>query len=100
MLWLYNLPLWVLCALIQGVCIAYALVAVLLVRRLGWQIREKDNGVAAALHAFVGVLYAISSWALTVFTGPDKIVAAATEQQADLIFNINANFLGAWIVAS
>ncbi|MBP2319954.1 amino acid transporter/GNAT superfamily N-acetyltransferase [Kibdelosporangium banguiense] len=63
--------------------------------------RDPKRTVAQATYiavAFVGVLYAVSSWALTVYTGPDKIVAVATEQQADLIFNINANFLGAWIV--
>lgn len=63
--------------------------------------RDPKRTVAQATYiavAFVGVLYAISSWALTVHTGPDKIVEAATEQQADLIFTINASFLGAWIV--
>jgi GNAT superfamily N-acetyltransferase len=48
--------------------------------------------------AFVGVLYAVSSWALTVFTGPSNIVQAATTQSTDLIFNINSGFLGAWVV--
>jgi amino acid transporter/GNAT superfamily N-acetyltransferase len=63
--------------------------------------RDPKRTVAQATYiavAFIGVLYAISSWALTVYTGPGNIVAAAAEQKADLIFNINANFLGAWIV--
>jgi amino acid transporter/GNAT superfamily N-acetyltransferase len=63
--------------------------------------RDPKRTVAQATYiavAFVGVLYAVSSWALTVFTGPGQIVGAATEQKADLIFNINAGFLGAWIV--
>jgi amino acid transporter/ribosomal protein S18 acetylase RimI-like enzyme len=63
--------------------------------------RDPKKTVARATYiavAFIGVLYAVSAWALTVYTGPDRIVAEATEQKADLIFNINANFLGAWIV--
>ncbi len=63
--------------------------------------RDPKRTVAQATYiavAFVGILYALSSWALTVFTGPDQIVGAATAQSTDLIFNINAGFLGAWIV--
>ncbi|TCO45839.1 GNAT family N-acetyltransferase [Actinocrispum wychmicini] len=63
--------------------------------------RDPKRTVAQATYiavAFVGVLYAVSSWALTVFTGPGNIVDAATTQSTDLIFNINSGFLGAWIV--
>ncbi|MEV4318855.1 amino acid permease [Actinocrispum sp. NPDC049592] len=63
--------------------------------------RDPKRTVARATYiavAFVGILYALSSWALTVFTGPDQIVGAATTQSTDLIFTINAGFLGAWIV--
>ncbi|MBE1471837.1 amino acid permease [Kibdelosporangium phytohabitans] len=63
--------------------------------------RDPKRTVARATYiavAFVGVLYAVSAWALTVAVGPDKIVGAAGEQQADLIFNVNAGFLGRWIV--
>jgi hypothetical protein len=89
MLWIYNLPLWVLCALIQAVCIAYALVAVLAVRRLGWRIRENDNGVAAALHAFVGVLYAVALGLLVAGTHDDfqdveRSVSAEANATGDL----------------
>nr|CEL21512.1 amino acid permease-associated region [Kibdelosporangium sp. MJ126-NF4] len=63
--------------------------------------RDPKRTVARATYiavAFVGVLYAVSAWALTVAVGPDKIVDAATEQQAELIFTFNAGFLGQWIV--
>ncbi|MCE7007135.1 amino acid permease [Kibdelosporangium philippinense] len=63
--------------------------------------RDPKRTVARATYiavAFVGVLYALSAWALTVGIGPDKIVDAATEQQTDLVFNFNAGFLGQWIV--
>ncbi|SMD26070.1 GNAT family N-acetyltransferase [Kibdelosporangium aridum] len=63
--------------------------------------RDPKRTVAQATYiavAFVGVLYAVSAWALTVGIGPDRIVDAATQQQADLIFNFNGGFLGQWIV--
>jgi amino acid transporter/GNAT superfamily N-acetyltransferase len=63
--------------------------------------KDPKRTVARATYiavAFVGILYAGSSWALTVFTGPNNIVQAATEQQANLIFNINSGFLGTWVV--
>ncbi|WP_415830290.1 GNAT family N-acetyltransferase [Kibdelosporangium persicum] len=63
--------------------------------------RDPRRTVARATYiavAFVGVLYAVSAWALTVAIGPDRIVDAATQQQADLIFTFNAGFLGGWIV--
>jgi GNAT superfamily N-acetyltransferase len=59
--------------------------------------RDPKRTVARATYAavaFVGVLYAVSAWALTVFTGPGKIVEVATEQQDKLIFFINGRFLG------
>ncbi|GAB3874698.1 hypothetical protein GCM10029964_017130 [Kibdelosporangium lantanae] len=63
--------------------------------------KDPKRTVARATYiavAFVGILYAGSSWALTVFTGPNNIVQMATEQQANLIFYINSGFLGTWIV--
>jgi amino acid transporter len=43
----------------------------------------------------VGALYALSSWALIVTTGPDKIVAAAQEQGPGLLFGTAGQQLGA-----
>jgi amino acid transporter/ribosomal protein S18 acetylase RimI-like enzyme len=44
--------------------------------------------------AFIGVLYAVSAWALSVATGPDKIVSAAAEQGPALLFNLGGTHVG------
>jgi hypothetical protein len=89
MLWLYDLPLWALCALILSVCVAYSLGAVLLVRRLKWQLTGEDNAIAAALHAFLGVLYAVALGLLVVAaqdanSDVEKAVAAEANATGDL----------------
>jgi amino acid transporter len=45
--------------------------------------------------AIIAVLYALAAWAMSVAVGPDQIVAAAGEQEIDLIFNLAADNLGA-----
>jgi hypothetical protein len=72
MLWLYDLPLWALCALILSVSILYAVGTVLLVRRRRWQLDGDDNATAAALHAFLGVLYAVALGLLVVSAQDDN----------------------------
>lgn len=89
MLWLYDLPLWALCSLILGVCVLYAVGAVLLVRRMGWQLKDDDNASGAALHAFLGVLYAVALGLLVVSAQNDngdveKAVAAEANATGDL----------------
>ncbi len=42
----------------------------------------------------IGVLYAFSSWAMTVAVGTGRIVAASTEQGTQLIFNLAGSHLG------
>jgi amino acid transporter/GNAT superfamily N-acetyltransferase len=44
--------------------------------------------------AFIGALYTISSWAMSVTTGPDHIVAASQEQGPALLFNLGDPYLG------
>lgn len=44
--------------------------------------------------AIIAMLYALASWAMSVAVGPDQIVAAAGEQEIDLIFNLAADHLG------
>ncbi|MFL6145663.1 MAG: amino acid permease [Labedaea sp.] len=44
--------------------------------------------------AFIGVLYTLSSWALSVGTGPGRIVADSREQGPPLLFNLGAPHLG------
>ena len=89
MLWLYDLPLWALCALIRSICVLYAVGAVLLVRRRGWQLTGDDNATAAALHAFLGVLYAVALGLLVVSAQDDnsdveKAVAAEANATGNL----------------
>ena len=64
--WLYDLPLPLLASLLLALAIAYALAVVWLVRRLGWQVSYDDNATAAALHAFIGVMYAVALGLLVV----------------------------------
>ncbi|HET7231122.1 MAG TPA: hypothetical protein VFJ16_14010, partial [Longimicrobium sp.] len=64
--WLYDLPTPLLAALLLAVSVAYAVVAVLLARRLRWRLSLEDNGTAAALHAFIGMMYAVALGLLVV----------------------------------
>lgn len=46
----------------------------------------------------IAVLYALSSWAMTVATGPDKIVDTARHDGAETVFNLAAAHLGGTVV--
>jgi amino acid transporter len=48
--------------------------------------------------ALVAGLYALSSWAMTVATGPDKIVDTARQNGAETIFNLARVHLGGTVV--
>ncbi len=59
--------------------------------------RDPKRTVALATYiaiAGVGILYSLSTWALTVVVGPENIVEAAGTDQTDLMFNVGANYLG------
>jgi len=58
--WLYDLPLVLLCLLFVLGSVGIAVGGVLLARRSGLTVSPEDNGTAAALHAFVGVVYAVA----------------------------------------
>ncbi|MGW3893219.1 APC family permease [Micromonospora chokoriensis] len=45
-----------------------------------------------------GLLYGLSAWAMSVATGPDRIVDAARSDGTDLIFNLVAPHLGTSVV--
>jgi hypothetical protein len=64
--WLYDLPMPLLAAFLLALSISYAVLAVLVVRRRRWRLSAEDTGTAAALHAFVGVLYAVALGLLVV----------------------------------
>lgn len=63
---LYDLPIPLLAALLLALSIAYAIAAVLFVRWMKWRLAPEDNGTAAALHAFIGVMYAVALGLLVV----------------------------------
>lgn len=48
--------------------------------------------------AIIAGLYALSSWAMTVATGPDKIVDEARHDGAETLFNLAAAHLGSAVV--
>jgi len=48
--------------------------------------------------AIIAALYAVSSWAMTVVTGPDKIVDTARKDGAETIFNLAHAHLGGTVV--
>ncbi|HEV7586872.1 MAG TPA: hypothetical protein VGO40_01985 [Longimicrobium sp.] len=70
--WIYDLPLWALCTLVLALTVLYAVGAVLAVRRLRWRLDADDNATAAALHAFIGVLYAVALGLLVVSAQDDN----------------------------
>ena len=59
--------------------------------------RDPRRTVPLATYATIGiiaVLYALSSWAMSVATGPDNIVAASREQSIGLLFGLAGENLG------
>ncbi|MBF8188658.1 APC family permease [Nonomuraea sp. K274] len=63
--------------------------------------REPRRTVPVATYASVAIiacLYALSSWAMTVATGPSNIVATARRDQADTIFVLATAHLGTTVV--
>jgi amino acid transporter len=64
----------------------------------GEESRESGRTVRVATYlavAVIAALYAFASWAMSVATGPDQIVAASREQGPDLVFNLAQVHLGA-----
>ncbi|WP_443178852.1 APC family permease [Nonomuraea sp. 3N208] len=63
--------------------------------------REPRRTVPLATYSAVAIiagLYALSSWAMTVATGPANIVATAQRDQAETIFLLAAQHLGGTVV--
>ena len=63
--------------------------------------RDPHRTVRIASYVAVGViagLYTLSSWAMSVATGPDQIVTQSQTQSTELIFTLAGNHLGATIV--
>src|SRR5687768_16027852 len=87
--WIYDLPLWALCAMVLTLAVLYAVGAVLAVPRLGWRLDADDNATAAALHAFIGVLYAVALGLLVVAAqDADSDVRKAVADEANATGNL------------
>jgi len=87
--WIYDLPLWALCVLVLSLTFLYAVGAVLAVRRLRWRLDADDNATAAALHAFIGVLYAVALGLLVVSAQDDNnVVEKAVAAEANATGNL------------
>ncbi|MFL5537491.1 MAG: hypothetical protein ACJ8J0_00775 [Longimicrobiaceae bacterium] len=87
--WIYDLPLWALCAMVLALTVLYAVTAVLAVRRLRWRLDADDNATAAALHAFIGVLYAVALGLLVVSAQDDNDeVSRAVSAEANATGNL------------
>ncbi|MEU8284124.1 APC family permease [Micromonospora sp. NPDC048905] len=48
--------------------------------------------------AITGLLYGLSAWAMSVATGPDRVVGAARADGTDLIFNLVSPHLGTSVI--
>jgi amino acid transporter len=63
--------------------------------------KDPQRTIARATYIAVGltgVLYGLSAWAMSVATGPDKIVESATADGTDLIFNLVLPHVGQTMV--
>ncbi|MFJ8579421.1 APC family permease [Micromonospora sp. NPDC093277] len=63
--------------------------------------KDPKRTVARATYiavAITGLLYGASAWAMSVATGPDKIVEAASKDSTDLMFNLVGPYIGAELV--
>lgn len=80
--WIYDLPLWVMCLMFMLGSVALGVGGVLLARRSGWTVSPDDNGTAASLHAFVGVVYAVALGLMVVAVQGEygEVEAAAREE--------------------
>ena len=68
---------------------------------LSEEAKDPRRTIARATHWAVllpGLLCALSAWAMSVATGPDKIVESAKAQQTDLVFSLVAPHLPAPLV--
>jgi hypothetical protein len=89
MLWIYDLPLWLLGILVLSASVLFAFASVLLVRARGWRLQGDDNASAAALHAFIGVLYAVALGLMVVSAQEaNSDVEHAVQNEANAVGNL------------
>ncbi|MFD2768014.1 APC family permease [Micromonospora eburnea] len=68
---------------------------------LSEETKDPKRTVARATYiavAITGLLYGASAWAMSVATGPDRIVDAASTDSTDLIFNLVSPYVGSELV--
>lgn len=95
MIWFHSLPLWQLALLIVGICVAFAIAGVMAAEGLGLTLHGEDIGTGAALHAFVGVLFAVALGLIVVNVQSEHSdVEAATEDEASKIGDLYRNLDG------
>ncbi|MEK7260379.1 MAG: hypothetical protein AAB211_11375, partial [Pseudomonadota bacterium] len=85
MLWLYQLPLWLLCCVVVLPGIAMSMIGLYVVRSRGLMLSPDDNSTAGFAHAFIGVLYAVALGLMVVgVQGSFSEVDSAVMNEANL----------------
>ena len=85
MLWLYQLPLWLLCCVVVLPGIAMSMIGLYVVRARGLMLSPDDNSTAGFAHAFIGVLYAVALGLMVVgVQGSFSEVDTAVMNEANL----------------
>jgi len=82
MFWIYELPLWLLALLCIGVTVVLDVAGVLIARRREWVLEPAETSAAFAIHAFIGVVYAVSLGLIVVGvqSGYDEVSAAVMRE--------------------
>jgi len=82
MFWIYELPLWLLASLCIGVLVLFDVAGVRLARNRRWILGVEETAAAFAIHAFIGVVYAVALGLIVVGVqdGYDKVSAAVIRE--------------------
>ena len=82
MFWIYELPLWLLAVLCIGVTVTIDLAGVMIARHRQWVMDPAETAAAFAVHAFIGVVYAVSLGLIVVGVqdGYDKVSSAVVRE--------------------
>jgi phosphate/sulfate permease len=82
MFWIYELPLWVLSTLCVGTLVIFNIAGVLIARKRDWVLGVEETAAAFAIHAFIGVVYAVALGLIVVSVqeGYDKVSSAVVRE--------------------
>ncbi|HEY4217695.1 MAG TPA: hypothetical protein VGM67_11195 [Gemmatimonadaceae bacterium] len=82
MFWIYELPLWILAVLCIGVTVSLNVAGVMVSRHREWVLEPTETSAAFAIHAFIGVVYAVSLGLIVVGvqSGYDEVSAAVVRE--------------------